>query len=75
MAQITVARATATEVLRMLAAAERYFTLRNEGAFTVITCALCDAFEMVVERSELGQKQARDRTMLHLRAAHSCPGC
>ena len=56
----------------MIAAADRYFTLTYAGDLATATCILCTAFELVIERSEAGQKVARDRTALHLRAHHEC---
>ena len=56
----------------VIAEAERFYLIEYRGPIVAITCALCSHFELLVERSEAGQKLARDRTALHLRAAHDC---
>ncbi len=56
----------------MIAEAERFYVVEHRGAIVAISCALCKNFELLVERSEAGQKIARERTSLHLRAAHDC---
>ncbi len=63
----------------MLAEVERYFRVASVmPGFEVIVCALCGAWETTVERSATGRKNARERTLAHLRQAHGdgrCAGC
>ncbi len=59
----------------MIADANRYVTLTYGDGLVTVACALCSAFELVLERSERGQKTARERSSLHLRCAHECRSC
>ncbi len=59
----------------MISEANRHFTLTYDTALLTVSCALCAAFELVVERSEAGEKRARERASLHLRSAHQCRSC
>ncbi len=45
----------------MISEANRHFTLTYDNGLVTVSCALCAAFELVVERSEAGEKKARER--------------